>query len=331
MRWRAKLCLTATLALCFAAQAQAGFFSRKKPSPLAPAIAAHTAGRYNEAAALCQNLVIKGLSSDDKELAYWYLGDSYRKAGKPDKALPSLQLGVQLYPDNLNLKLALADLYYVSMLYTQAKKLYEDMLDPLPNDDTLLPQLYAGMARTYEAMGYLTKAADYYRKALETPQTGPELSMNYTRCLFKQRKYLEAGAAAEKALQQSPSDTELLFLLSKINYETGLKETATATLQSALQKSPERDDMRLTLSLWLNSMGRYEQAAKQAETVYSHQPDQAQAQFALGLALLNIPGHRERALSLFRSAAASSIFNPFTAKAAQRVLDIAQENGNRKN
>lgn len=316
---------TVFLVLCAVAPAQAWFFSSSKPGPLAPAIAAHTAGRYAEAAALCQALVAKNLSSKDKELAYWYLGDSYRKAGKPDRALTVLQLGVQLYPENFNLQISLADLYYSALLYTQAKRQYEDMLDPLPDDESLLPQLYSGVARTYEAMGYLTRAAEYYRKALEAPQAGPELSMNYARCLFKQRKYSEAIAAAEKALLQSPGDTELLFLLAKINYETGLKETATNTLLSALEKTPERDDMRLNLSLWLNSMGRHEQAAKQAETVYLRQPDQAQAQFALGLALLKLPGQRERAIELFRSAAAAYIYSPFTAKAAQQLLDLAQQ------
>ncbi|HOX24068.1 MAG TPA: tetratricopeptide repeat protein, partial [Elusimicrobiales bacterium] len=258
-----------------------------------------------------------------KQLSYWYLAQSYRKAGKPDKALPTLQLAVQLYPENLELLLSLAELYHETALYSQAKNLYERVLESDPEDSEQLPRLHAGLARTYEALGYLSRAAENYKKAMELDESHVNaLLKDYSACLLKQRKYAEAGTAVTKALAAAPQDSELLFLSAKINYATGQKEAATARLTTALEKDPGRDDIRLTLALWLISAGNYRQAEAQAEQVYSRHPDSAQAQWALGLTMINSSGKKERALALLRKAA-SSISSPFTAEIAQLLLDKA--------
>lgn len=315
----ALLCAVLILGAC---PSRAGwlFFGSNK-DPLEHAVASYDRGEYSAAARELQELVNKSLTYDDKEEAYWYMSQAYIKAGKPDRALPTLQLAVELYPKSIRLQLALAELYYDSALYSQAKTLY-DALNELqsPGDEYLL-QLNAGTARTYAALGYLERAAGYYRKALDTkPQFDAMLSIEYISCLLKQRKYIDAATAVETALAQAPENIELLYLSAKISYEAGRKEKAVTTLKYALEKAPERHDIRLSRALWLCSLGRYQQAAQEAEKVYNAEPNQAQAQWALALALSRIPGSERRAMELFR-AAANSITSPFTAQAAERMLE----------
>lgn len=312
------LCIVLLLA---AQPLHAGWLFGDNKNPLDHAIAAYNSAEYMPAAQELQELINKGLSSNNKELAYWYMSKAYRKAGKPDRALPTLQLAVELYPESVRLQLSLAELYLDSGLYPQAKTLY-DAMNALQSvgDEYLLP-INAGRARTYEALGYLTRAAEYYKKALDMEQQFDALvSMEYIRCLLKQRKYIDATTAVETALAQAPENVELLFLSAKISYEAGRKEKAATTLQYALEKAPERNDIRLTRALWLCSMGRYQQAAQEAEKVYAAEPDQTQAQWTLGLALSGIPGSEHRAIALFREAS-NSITSPFTAKAAGLMLE----------
>ncbi len=228
------------------------FGKNGKSDILKPAENYFRQGNHSKAIETINDLLQRRLSAEDQINAYWHLGKSYELSGKPDKALSIYQLASNLYPEEIKFLLALAKVYYDAELTERAKIIFEEALERDPENS----QAHAGLAESMEKLGFLFMAAGHYRSAIE--QSGyndKNLWHKYARCLYKQRRFVEAENAAKQALDLGAGKTETWLLLAQISFQQGKPQLAVERAEEAEKFSAGRRDILIRKALWQAEAG----------------------------------------------------------------------------
>ena len=286
------------------------FWKTKKTDALAQAKTLYSAGNYAGAETELQRVLAGAADSETRKPAYWFLGQSQERLGKPDAALSTYQVAARIYSKDMQLLLALAGLYYRTGLLDRAEPVYRDML----KIDKGSFEAHIGLARTYARQGFFSRAEGQYKAALESMAVrDPELWAGYADCLLRQRKYQEAMLALEKPLAFRPSDADLWLLAARIRREQGQKSEALGLIEKAALLAPQRKDIILRQALWLISDGKPNEGGGIALSVLQKEPGEPLASWAEALALISA-GDKQAAVPYLEAADRGTTFISAVAK-----------------
>lgn len=226
----------------------------------------------------CQKIVrdvsdiwLKQISTPYQNKGYWYLGQCHEKLGHPDKALATYQVGVQLYPQDKELLLALANLFHRVELDREARALFESLLllDPAHL------QANIGLAESYKKLGLLDKALIYYEAASKILKPGKAdgnaFWLEYADVLCQNGQWEAAENSIRKILESSPN-AEAWVRLGKIQRAQRQKARSLESLEQAQKLDPERLDIQLMYSLWLEADGHHNRSLQAIQAILKRDP-----------------------------------------------------------
>ncbi len=272
-------------------------------------------GRYAEViTALTPDLLLK-LRRSELQRAYVYLGASYERTGQLDKALGVYQLGIKLFPKNVELLTRLAQLLHASLLEEQALPIYHKILDLQP----LNTPAHVGLAEIDRSLGFLDRSAEHYERALEDLEDNPALWRDYTEVLIEMREWKTAGMAIQKALELSPENADARVTLAFVQRGQGDITSAIETISGAISGAgdPVPLELRQTRALWLLEAGREPAAGLEADAILKQAPGQPLALFVRARVHLK-EGRRAQAVKDLEAAAAGGA--RFVAQVSRELL-----------
>lgn len=129
---------------------------------LATLYAAHAANKlknYDEASALYQSLLNKGISQPD---IYSSMGEMYLGMGDTTKAIEVISKGAAMYPNDKGLMIQELNVYLYSKQFDEAEKKLKDAIQKDPK----FVSLYVQLANIYEQKGDTANARKTYEQAI---------------------------------------------------------------------------------------------------------------------------------------------------------------------
>jgi tetratricopeptide (TPR) repeat protein len=228
-------------------------------------------GAYQEAITQLQDYIYKTKNVKRREArAYRLLGLSYEKTGQLSKALETYLEALEFHDDNVPLLLEAARLYQQTNLTDRSITLYERALQEEPDNQTAL----AGQAANYSALGFYSKARQFYNRFFEiNPTAEPQYRARYAHTFLAQRKYEEAFIHITMALAEENQNADFWLLSAQARRGLNQPQEALADLQAALALAPQRTDLLAHQALWLYEAGDYAAAGQTARRLLQINPD----------------------------------------------------------
>jgi tetratricopeptide (TPR) repeat protein len=290
-----------------------GAWLQEASAPLDGPVRLFEAGRYDEVIKQLEDSVQR-LRSKDQRQGYYYLGLAYERLGRLDKALGVYQLGVKLFPRDLNLLTQLGQLLHTSGLEEQAEPIFQKVLRIHPNNSAA----HLGLAEIDHSLGFFDRSAEHYEKALETRPDNPVLWRDYAEVLISARDYKTGALAAQRSLSLR-DDADAAVDLARAQRGADRLPEALDTLTAAASRFPARADVALARALWLLEAGREEDALAGVEPLLAAPTPPPLAYWIRARVRLKSDQYRA-AVEDLRLAAAAERASPFVAAAAKELL-----------
>jgi tetratricopeptide (TPR) repeat protein len=250
-----------------------------------------------------------------REEAYGYIGRCYEASGSADKAIGLYKLAIGLYPANALFATRLALLYNGAGFPENAAPLFLKALEL--GGENAGPSL--GLARSYAAMGYLSRAKEFYGKAAALQQYRDAGTLEeYARCLLRKRDWDEAAAVAARGRLLTPLSPLWTVLEARAQAGRGDYYQAAALMEGALRLGSGRQ-LRLERALYLLMGGLPNRAMAAVEPELAADPADPLAAAVKGMALYSL-GRSQEAVEYFQKARRGG---PFTAGVAGSFLEEA--------
>ncbi len=255
---------------------------------------------------------LQTLRGTDLRQAYVLRGDSLDRLGREDEALGDYQLGVKLFPKNVDLLTRQGDLLHRNGLDEQARVFYLKAIIYEPKH--FGAQL--GLAEIDRRLGFLDRSASHYELALETLDGRADVWRSYVETLLAQRDWTTADLAIERALALDPQNSEGHVLTALSRRAQGDLTGALAALDDALSKGADVGARRAK-ALWLIEADRPTEALAEADLVLKESPGDAAALWARARAQLAL-GQNAKALAELAPLTGAERLG-FSARAARRL------------
>ncbi len=218
---------------------------------------------------------LQTLRGTDLRQAYVLMGDSLDLLGRVDEALGVYQLGVKLFPKNVDLLTRQGDLLHSAGLDEQARVFYLKAIVYEPKHFGA----HLGLAEIDRRFGFLDRSASHYETALETLDGRADVWRSYVETLLAQRSWATAGLAIERAIALDPNNPEGHILTAFARRAQGDLTGALAALDAALAHGADIGARRAK-ALWLVEAGRPGEALVEAALVLKESPGDAAALWA---------------------------------------------------
>ncbi len=176
---------------------------------------------------------------------------------------------------------------------TQHPKTIEEQLH---HDAGRIAAYYAEKAAREQDQGRFDRAAEFYRKALESVPYDPTLHNNYGTCLYHLGKVDSAVAEFKEAIRLQPNYAAAYVNLGNAYRLQGKYDLAIAALREAIRRDPTLARAHATLGLTYDRMGKLDLARKAYETAVRVDPSDLVARFNLGSAYLRL-GYLNQAIA----------------------------------
>lgn len=251
-------------------------------------------------------------SSPLREEAYGYVGRCYEASGSVDKAIGLYKLALGLYPDNAMFAYRLALIYNQTGFPANAVPLFSAVLKVSPGD----AGANLGLARAYAALGFLTRAGDYYSRAVILQDFRDAGALGeYARCMLKKRDWDEALFIAGKGEQAAPGLPDWPDVEAAVRAGEGDYYRAVQAMDEALRRSPSRE-FRLRRALYLLLGGLPHRAMDAADAELAAAPRDPLASVIKAMGLYSL-GRAPEAAPYFEAAREGG---PFTSALAAAFL-----------
>lgn len=257
---------------------------------------------------------IQTLRGTDLRQAYVLKGDALDALGRVDEALGVYQLGVKLFPKNVDLLTRQGDMLHRTGLDQQAKVFYLKAIVYEPHH--FGAQL--GLAEIDRRSGFLDRSASHYEIALETLDQRADVWRSYSETLLAQRDWTTAELAIARAIALEPNNPEGHILTAFARRAQGDLDGAIVALDAALALGAGVGARRAK-ALWLIEAGRSADALTEADRVLKEAPGDAAALWARARAQLSRGLQAKAALEL--SPLSSAARQDFSARAARGLRD----------
>ncbi|MFI5350077.1 MAG: tetratricopeptide repeat protein [Elusimicrobiota bacterium] len=258
---------------------------------------------------------IQTLRGTDLRQAYVLMGDSHVALNRPAEALGDYQLGVSLFPKNVDLLTRLAALLHTNGLDEQAKPLFLTALQYEPRHWGA----HLGLAEIDHRFGFLDRSAEHYEIALEVLDKRVDVWCDYAEVLLALRDTATAELALRKALALDPRSANAHLLLAFSRRDSGDMPGAIGELDAA-QGLGAGAGARRAKALFLLEAGRLQEAGAEAAAVLSANPGDGAALWVRARVLLASGDEAGAALAL---TAVKNVEgnNAFAAQAARALRD----------
>jgi tetratricopeptide (TPR) repeat protein len=204
-------------------------------------------------------------------------------AKQQDTALAAARRWVELAPDDLEARQALAALALRSGDTKEALQQFEYLLSRHPEQSAELYQSMLGLlAREPET----EKALELMEQFVALRPDDADAHFSYARLALHVENLSLAEAQVEKCLQLRPGWTQALVLRAQINLKQERGELAQQQLRAAVQQQPGNDELRLALARLLVDVDDFEGAREQYRILLEHNPDSGQVVYSLALLAL---------------------------------------------
>lgn len=122
--------------------------------------------------------------------------------------------------------------------------------------------------------GYYKEAADTYARAIEAAGDAatPGMLKNYAMAEEKAGRTADAAKAYARAMRAAPDDSELPYLLGRLEAARGRRDAAIALYDESLRKNPGQGSVRFELGVLQLEDGRNQSAAKTFGILAREQP-----------------------------------------------------------
>ncbi len=185
-------------------------FGEPSDGKIRPVQRLNDARKPAEALAALTPEFIQTLRGTDLRQAYVLMGDSHQALGRPDAAMSDYQLGVSLFPKNVDLLTRLGALLHANGLDEQAKPLFETALKYEPRHWGA----HLGLAEINHRFGFLDRSADHYEIALEVLDKRADVWCDYAEVLLAMHEAATAELALRKAIELDAKSTNARILLA---------------------------------------------------------------------------------------------------------------------
>lgn len=313
--------LVAAAVLTLNASVRAAFWSHGA-DPVSEPARLYSTGDFAKVVTSLSPDALQRLRGDDLRRAYVLLGASLERTGHVDKALGVYQVGVGLYPRDLELLTQLAQALHAAGLEDRAQPLFEKVLSIHPNNAAA----NLGLAEIDHSLGFLDRSAQHYEKALETADAKPAIWRAYGDVLHELRDDKTSELAYRRSLQLMPDPDATLGLAFALRGEGKLDDGISA-LRALLESDLDlerRDQGRTLLALWLLEARREGEALAAIEPLLTEQPNDPLARYARARVRLKQDRYRDAVADLTVAAQAGRRA-PFVADVAQAMLQRLQE------
>ncbi len=313
---RRALLLAAALAAAAPVPARAWrLFGEPSDGKIRPVQALNDADKPAAVIAALTPQFLQTLRGTDLRQAYVLLGDNYDRLGRPDEALGYYQVGVSLFPKNVDLLTRLGGLLHRNGLDARAKVFFERALVYEPRHWGA----HLGLAEIDRRFGFLDRSADHYEIALEAPEVVSRASVwrDYAEVLRRMREEKTAELALRKSLTLEPNSADARVDLAFVRRDQGDYQEALVQLDAAIGLGAGVGAVRAK-ALFLLEDGRLAEAAAAAREVLGEVPGDAVGEWTLARVALarGRPADAARALTAVRDASEDG----FAARAAQVLL-----------
>lgn len=272
----ARAAFLAALALSAAVPAGAWrLFGEPSDKKIRPIQALHDAGKAREVVAALTPDFVATLRGTDLRQAYVLLGDDLQKLGRPDEALGQYQLGVSLFPKNVDLLVRQAMLLHTNRLDEQARPLFERALALEPKHWNA----HQGLAEIDRKQGFLDRAAAHYEATLESVDSRADIWRDYAEVMLALREYKTADLALRKSLALEPKSPDARVLLAFARRAQGDLLGAADDLAEAAGLGAGVGALR-SRALVLVEAGKFDEADADADAVLKTVPGDAAACWA---------------------------------------------------
>ncbi|MCL2155625.1 MAG: tetratricopeptide repeat protein [Leptospirales bacterium] len=195
------------------------------------------AGNYDDAIKAYESaLTIR----DNDDLTYYNLGLAYKHADKQAMAINSWKKASQINPENIKVRLAIADFYYEQGYNDNAEKEYQEIIYKWPANQESLYKLgtiyhrhenYADARKAYSKVIEAGESTDFARKAMIELALIPPENRNDDEGLNNSIKLIQ------KALLLKPNDSDALLALGIIYARKEMYPKAVETFYQAIKTS----------------------------------------------------------------------------------------------
>ena len=226
---------------------------------------------YTAAITELKDYIYKTKNVNRREVrAYRLLGLSYEKTGQLGRALETYLEALEFHPDNVPLLLEAARLYQQTNLTDRSIALYEKVLQEEPDNLEAL----SGQAANYTAMGFYSKARQFYDRFFElNPTAASQYRARYASTFLAQRNYQQAFINITMALAETEDNPDFWLISAQARRGLNQKEQSLQDLQAALELAPNRMDLLGNQALWLYEAGKYDAAQKTSQQMQTINPD----------------------------------------------------------
>ena len=260
--------LVALLLLGAAAPARAWrLFGEPSDKKIRPVQALSDAGKAGEVVAALSPEFIQTLRGTDLRQAYVLLGDNLNSLGRVDEAVGVYQLGVKLFPKNVDLLTRQGGILHRNGLDEQARPLFLKALVYEPKHFGA----HLGLAEIDRRLGFLDRSASHYETALETLEGDASVWRDYAETLLAQRDWTTAELALRRALELDPASPDGRVLEGFARRAQGDLDGALSALDAALERGAGVGARRAK-ALWLLEAGRPVDARGVADKVLDEVP-----------------------------------------------------------
>ncbi len=254
------------------------------------------------------------LRGTDLRQAYVLKGDNLDLLGRADEALGVYQIGVNLFPKNVDLLTRQGDLLHRIGLDEQARVLYLKAIVYEPKH--FGAQL--GLAEIDRRLGFLERSASHYEIALETLDKRADVWRSYAETLLAQRDWKTAELALARSHDLEPNNSDGRILIAFARRAQGDLPGALAALDDAIAAGAGVGALRAK-ALWLIEAGRATEALAVADAVLIESPGDSAALWVRARVLM-LKGQKAKAAQELEPLTAA-VRGDFSARAARGLRD----------
>ena len=244
-------------------------------------------------AALEQYKIIADANPEDAQ-TYLRMADIYRKNGKFDQALESLNKAQSMVQDSIEVPYQIAAVQQAQGHFDDAAKTLKGLLDKTEKTDNSYTQgektnravFLERLGSIYRDMGSTPLALDTFRHMLSLGDENAVRGYQQIIDTYREAKqWPQATAAAKEAVQKLPKDRGLKMVLASQLADSGDPETGLNQVKAMLQGKPEDREVYIALSQMYSRLKRWpeaEEAIKKADELSSKQDDKEYTTFVKG-------------------------------------------------
>ncbi len=205
------------------------------------------------------------------------LANLYAAMGKLDEAEKAYQAVIAVDPDNGNVPLMLGSMYARNRKFTEARRVIEAMVKRYP--ESFIGYHY--LARLYQEMGLVDKAAAAYEQSLKI-KFSPRIAFMLARLYQRSKRYGKAEAVYKRILAENPVEEKARYLLADLYRFLGRTDQAMSELEELRSYTSDIRRSDLAMSRIMIDAGQYDRALALLQRSLKEDPSFSEAHSLIG-------------------------------------------------